>query len=213
MNVWRVLRRLRSGLLFLFCLFVLCLVLGFGYATWRLRQVEQGWASSFESTEAFAARFPRTATSSGAWQLRELTRPLGIDMVGQTAASSAQLNAISAFVKAQHAVVDDATRTPPAAVTQFLGEHARHIDAIEANLLGGSEVSWECDFVAGFAEPHTSLLGHSYLQNILLARALEESRDGRLVEAAPPHRAKCDLPLPRGARKSVGFGRAELTRC
>src|SRR5580693_5055980 len=84
-NARRGLRRLRAALLVLFGLFVLYLVLYVGYATWRVRQVAQGWASSFESMESFAARFPRTATSSGARQLNELTQPLGINVVGQTA--------------------------------------------------------------------------------------------------------------------------------
>jgi integrase-like protein len=83
-NAQRVLCRLRFGLLFLLTLFALSLLLGFGYSTCRLRQAEQGWASSFESMEVFAARLPKAATSSGAWR-QELTQPLGIDIVGQTA--------------------------------------------------------------------------------------------------------------------------------
>jgi len=65
-NARRGLRRLRAAVLVLFGLFVLSLVLYVGYATWRVRQVAQGWASSFESMGSFAARFPKTGNSSGA---------------------------------------------------------------------------------------------------------------------------------------------------
>jgi hypothetical protein len=58
-TVPRLLRRLRAAVIVLFGLLVLSFVLYLGYTTWRLRQVEQGWASSFESMEAFAARFRR----------------------------------------------------------------------------------------------------------------------------------------------------------
>ena len=180
-TILRLLRRLRAALIVLFGLLVLSFVLYVGYTTWRLRQVEQGWASSFESMEAFAARFPKTSTSSGAWQLHELTQPLGIDIVKKTAKND-RLDAIGAFVTAQQLVADDTTRTAPADVTQFLGEHARRIDAIEDHLLGGSELSWERDLEAGFAEPHPDLIGHRYLQHILLARALEEARQGHSAE-------------------------------
>ena len=181
-TVPRVLRQLRAALLVFFGLFVLYLVLYIGYTGWRLRQVDQGWASSFESMQAFAASFPKTATSSGAWQLHELTQPLGIDMVGKTAQQD-RLDAIGAFLTAQRLVADDTTGTASAAVTQFLGEHARRIDAIVDLLLDGSELSWERDLKAGFVEPHPDLLGHIYLQHILLARALEEARQGHSAEA------------------------------
>ena len=146
-TVPRALRRLRAALLVLFGLFVLYLVLYIGYTGWRLWQVDQGWASSFESMQAFAASFPKTATSSGAWQLHELTQPLGIDMVGKTAQQD-RLDAIGAFLTAQRLVADDTTRTASAAVTQFLGKHARRIDAIVDLLLDGSELSWERDLKA-----------------------------------------------------------------
>src|SRR5206468_10270453 len=53
----------------------------------------------------------------------------------------------------------------------------------EAHLLGGSELSWERDIEGGFVEPHPDFLGHRYLQHILLARALEEARQGHSEEA------------------------------
>jgi hypothetical protein len=86
-------------------------------------------------------------------------------------------------VNAQQRVVDDATRTAPTDVTQFLGEQVRGIDAIEAHLLGGSELSWECDLGAGFGQPHPDFVGHRYLQGVLLARAIDAGRHGHLAEA------------------------------
>ena len=139
MTVRLVLRRLRAALLVLFGLFVLSRVLEVGYTAWRLRHVAQGWASSFESMESFAARFPKTAASSGAWHLHELTQPLGIDMVGPTAEND-RLNALSAFVIAQQFASDDARPKAPVEVTRFLDEHARRIDAIEAHLLGSPDL-------------------------------------------------------------------------
>jgi len=83
-TVPRVLRRLRAALLVLFGLFVLYLVLYIGYTAWRLRQVDQGWASSFESMQAFAASFPKTATSPGARSLisrHELISQLAVESI------------------------------------------------------------------------------------------------------------------------------------
>jgi hypothetical protein len=171
-----------SAVLYVFGLFVLYLALPFGYATWRVPQVDQGWASSFESRQAFAAHLPKTATSAGAWQLHELTRPLGIDMVGETARSD-RLDAIGAFAMAQQRAPDDAPRTAPAEVTQFLDEHARHLGAIETDLLEGSALSWERDLEAGFDAPQPDFRGHRYLQCMLLARAIEEGRRGNSAAA------------------------------
>jgi hypothetical protein len=115
-TVPRVLRRLHAAILVFFGLLVLSFPLYVGYATWRTREVEQGWASSFESMQAFAARFPKAPTSSGAGQLHELTQPLGIEMVGKTAKND-RLEAIGAFVTAQQLITDDAPRTAHAEVT------------------------------------------------------------------------------------------------
>jgi hypothetical protein len=68
-------------------------------------------------------------------------------------------------------------------VTQFLAEHARHLDAIEAYLLAGSELFWERNLDAGYAEPHPDFRGHLYLQGVLLARSIEEGRHGHSAEA------------------------------
>jgi hypothetical protein len=192
-----------SAVLYVFGLFVLYLALPFGYATWRVRQVDQGWASSFESRQAFAAHLPKTATSAGAWQLHELTRPLGIDMVGETARSG-RLDAIGAFAMAQQRAPDDAPRTAPAEVTQFLDEHARHLGAIETDLLEGSALSWERDLEAGFDAPQPDFRGHRYLQCMagysermrMTAELLRENDDpctldlramSRAAEDALPH--------------------------
>jgi hypothetical protein len=180
--VRHVLGRLRAAVYVLFGLLVLYLVLFVGYAVWRVRQVELGWASSFESMESFAARFPKTATSSGARKLNELTQPLGINMLEETTRNS-RLDAIGAFVNAEQLATDDAPRRASSDMKRFLAERARQIEAIESHLLAGSELEWERDLKAGFDQPTPGRLGHQYLQYVLLARALEESRQGNSVEA------------------------------
>jgi len=134
--------------------------------------------------EAFEARFPRTASSATSRRLNELTEPLGIGMFSQSASRSNGLEVVGRFVSAQQRSTDDTARVAPEEVTKFLTEHAKRVDAIEALLLEGSEVVWDQDISAGFGSPLPRLNSHRNLQNVLLARALEEGRRGHLAEAS-----------------------------
>src|SRR5689334_8142963 len=100
-------RWLRYGLVVCAVLSV-CFVLGLSDASWRVRHAEQHWASSFESMDAFAARFPRAGTSAGVRHLHELTQPLGIDMVAPTPRNDS-LDAVAAFVGAQQFLAQTTT--------------------------------------------------------------------------------------------------------
>jgi hypothetical protein len=123
-------------------------------------------------------------------------------MVGPTAKND-RLSAIVAFVIVQQFASNDAIATVPAEVTRFLDEHTQIIDAIEAHLLGRSELSWERDLGAGFAQPHPDFMGHRYLQGVLLARAIDRGRRGHIAEADTSLEASWILNRSLGSRHEL----------
>jgi hypothetical protein len=163
-------------------------------ASWHYRrQAETAWATTPESLSAFAARYPSTPDSAAVVQLDELTRPLGIPMAIEPGHNSRtgisprlgkETYAAGGFVTSQEQAGTDRIADAPPNVRAFLARERVRLDAIEAQIVAADDLQWAQDVETGWQASMPPLAGLRQLQNVLLARALLASREGRDADAA-----------------------------
>ena len=185
-------RSVRYGLGALLALIILFVLGVAGLRIWagfRQRQADLAWAASFESNEAFLARYPTVPNSPAAVQLASLAQPIGLVFQATsnaevTVVSKAGVDAIQRFIGGLGQTYDDATPiVMPAEVTALLSDHRTALDAIERHL-GSGPIVWAIDIHQGLTAPRPPLLAIRYLGSTLLARALQASLGGDRPSAA-----------------------------
>jgi hypothetical protein len=195
-----LLRAIGAYLLFVLASVVVTVSAGYIASGRAVRRAEAGWAQAGEPMDAFAARFPVQGDSPAGIKLDALTRPLGIQLSGPLPASGSEKKAQAELLQSAGKLVGDcahagtdACASPPSTVASFLLKESARLDAIETQILDGGPLHWEQDVAKGMAAPMPRLLGHRYLQNLLLARALMRIGIGTPQLAARPLEASWTL--------------------
>jgi hypothetical protein len=173
-----LLRALRAYLAFVLVSVVVAVSAGYWASGRAVRRAEAAWAEAGEPMEAFIARYPPQPDSPATRKLDALARPMGIEILGpipretpERKAQGARLQAVGrALGECARAGSDDCPPLPEDTQALVSSEAAR-LDAIETEILEGGPLHWAQDFAKGMASPLPHLLGHRYLQSLLLARA------------------------------------------
>ena len=191
---WRFLLWTVLGLIGLVTLAFIVILGVRAWAIQRQQAADRAWASSFESMDALAARYPTAPNSPAAVKLASLARRLGLSLLppdppldGTSGASweavapeaAQRFDPIRRFVSDQEARTDDGgTAAVPAAVTHALSAMKVDLDAIEAHLVGPEPIVWAIDLRRGFDGPAPALWAFRHLGSALLARSFEAARAG-----------------------------------
>ncbi|HTR02156.1 MAG TPA: hypothetical protein VMN82_03095 [Thermoanaerobaculia bacterium] len=139
------------------------------------------------SRQAYEAQYPKQGTSAAALEIAELAGKLGIDATvdsgpearpspDTTTAAGRAIAACSAYVNAQLQDSSDAVDAPPAAVADFLEEHAAALAGIVAAASGRREIAWDIDVTLGTRSPVPAWAGLTLLQRVLAAQVLLDLR-------------------------------------
>ena len=205
-----LLRALRAYAVFAIACGTVAVSAGYCASGRAVRRAEAAWAEAGAPMDAFIARFPLQADSPAALKLDELTRPLGIPMAGvtpkATPESKAQGERLQAVGKALTACERSGSdRCPPfpADTASLLQAEAARLDAIETHILDGGPLLWEQDVAKGLAAPIPHLLGHRYLQNLLLGRASLRIAEGTPQLAEKPLEASWILNASLAGRPDL----------
>lgn len=184
-------RAVRAYVIFVVVSLLLTVSVGYLAAGRAVHRTAKAWADAFEPMGSFVARYPKQPDSPAGRKLDELTRPLGIEMCGPRGATSGGAKGphddlfqeLGTHIGNCERAGSDECAPPSNQAQLFLERERARLDATETQILEGGPLRWEQDVSKGVAAPIPRLLGHRWLQNLLLTRALMHSGQGRLDAA------------------------------
>jgi hypothetical protein len=159
-------------------------------ASYKSAKVERRWAATLGSWDEILERHPSTEADGNALELERLSARLGIDTATRTyegrarpsAEQTAEIRVVRRAMDTYRQRLLERTRRepepPPAQVAAFLDAHEDDLAAIRRLLSEGHVPTWEMHLESFGAAPIPNLLGHIYLQKLLITDALAKTADG-----------------------------------
>ncbi len=148
------------------------------------------WARYPASLREILDRFPPTDANQTALEIEGLSAALGIDIAPRAlsdrrhpTAADAELfkvlkEVIGNYLTQQLTRTDGGTSLPPDVVLHFLSDHEPLLDTLRDGLVRGDPPRWERHIEKLEAAPIPNLLGHIWLQKLLVTDALSKAAAG-----------------------------------